>query len=340
MLQVLGLTADEQDLYEALLSASPATPAELDLIAASRNWPDWQEWGPAALARLADLGLISCPPSDPLSADPMRYAAMPPDVAVERLLAAREQELAAARERMIGLAARYHHSAEPDGHGLVEIEHGPKRSFEVFVELSHGARRQFRGSVAPPPSSTPVQDQFPIEAAGLRRGVNYRIIYDRAGVDSERLLDVAESILAGEQARAGAVPFRFMVSDKPLAMLPLHTGIPPVEAFLVVRDPTLVDALAALFDLLWERALPLHVRRGRVETAPVAEPSSAEQDLLRLLVFGMTDREAADVLGLAERTVRRRVRDMMVKLDATTRFQAGYRAVQRGWLTIGGDRDQ
>jgi DNA-binding NarL/FixJ family response regulator len=50
-------------------------------------------------------------------------------------------------------------------------------------------------------------------------------------------------------------------------------------------------------------------------------------------VAGLTDEAIADNLGLHPRTVRRRLRALLARLDAATRFQAGYQAVQRGWLT-------
>ncbi|MEV1178920.1 helix-turn-helix transcriptional regulator [Nonomuraea sp. NPDC049784] len=51
-----------------------------------------------------------------------------------------------------------------------------------------------------------------------------------------------------------------------------------------------------------------------------------------MLTAGLTDAAIAAHLGWSDRTVRRHVRAMMVRLDAHTRFQAGYQAVVRGWL--------
>ncbi|MBW1598593.1 response regulator transcription factor [Streptomyces sp. JJ38] len=51
-----------------------------------------------------------------------------------------------------------------------------------------------------------------------------------------------------------------------------------------------------------------------------------------MLVRGLTDRAVARRLGLSERTVRRMVAHLMDRLGAASRFEAGARAVERGWL--------
>jgi DNA-binding CsgD family transcriptional regulator len=66
------------------------------------------------------------------------------------------------------------------------------------------------------------------------------------------------------------------------------------------------------------------------------QPSSQERDLLRLLGQGLTDASAARQLGVSLRTVRRMMAELMARLDARSRFEAGIRAAERGW--VGTDR--
>ncbi|WP_238430957.1 LuxR C-terminal-related transcriptional regulator [Frankia nepalensis] len=63
-----------------------------------------------------------------------------------------------------------------------------------------------------------------------------------------------------------------------------------------------------------------------------APPSPSELLLLRLLADGAKDEAAARSLGVSVRTVRRMVADLMRRLDARSRFQAGILAKHRGWL--------
>jgi DNA-binding NarL/FixJ family response regulator len=87
-----------------------------------------------------------------------------------------------------------------------------------------------------------------------------------------------------------------------------------------------------LFEMYWQRAIPLRVRDGLPMLDGSTGPTAAERRLLPLLVGGLSDVAIARQLGWTERTVRRHLQRMMVKLNAGTRFQAGYQAVQRGWL--------
>jgi DNA-binding CsgD family transcriptional regulator len=61
-------------------------------------------------------------------------------------------------------------------------------------------------------------------------------------------------------------------------------------------------------------------------------PTTTERDLLALLAQGLTDDAAAKRLSISVRTERRIVADLMRRLDATSRFEAGVKAARRGWI--------
>jgi DNA-binding CsgD family transcriptional regulator len=163
--------------------------------------------------------------------------------------------------------------------------------------------------------------------------VDYRVVYDRRAIEMRGTLKtIVDYIAAGEQVRVGDVPMKLVLSDYPMALVPLRHDLQMVESALVVHDSTLLDALAALFEMYWERAVPLHVSHGRARLPETRSPTDAQRDLLARLVAGQTDKAIAAHLGWSDRTVRRHVHAMMIQLDAQTRFQAGYQAVLRGWL--------
>jgi DNA-binding NarL/FixJ family response regulator len=60
--------------------------------------------------------------------------------------------------------------------------------------------------------------------------------------------------------------------------------------------------------------------------------STGEKELLLLLAKGLTDEAAAKRLGVSLRTARRQMAALMERLGATSRFEAGLKAAQRGWL--------
>jgi DNA-binding NarL/FixJ family response regulator len=62
--------------------------------------------------------------------------------------------------------------------------------------------------------------------------------------------------------------------------------------------------------------------------------SDEERSILVLLADGATDGAVARHLSVSMRTYRRRLRALMEKLDATSRFQAGVRAAQGGLIEL------
>ena len=76
------------------------------------------------------------------------------------------------------------------------------------------------------------------------------------------------------------------------------------------------------------------------EESTTAQPTDDELALLRLLSRGLTDEVVAQKLGLTGRTLRRRLRSAMDKLDASSRFEAGYKLAHSGWLEIGSSPDE
>jgi sugar-specific transcriptional regulator TrmB len=337
VLQVLGLAAAEQDFYEQLVSGAPLTLAELDELAG-----DCGCTGPvdAVLSRLQEFGLVSRLPGDP-----PRWTASPPNTALQVLISQRSRELAEARRYVADLISRFsqnHTVRNPPG--MVEVIYGREEIIRRSEEMQRGTKREMRACDAPPyPEHQPAAVNT-LELDQLRRGVRYRILYDRRALDIPgRLADLEAGIAAGEQARVTDIPIKMTLSDYPMAILPLRHP-PDVESRLVVYDSVLLDALSALFEMYWDQALPLHVSQGRAELPgtpgdtpnPDGDrlPSPDERHLLPLLIAGLTDQEIAAQLGISDRTVRSRMRAMMARLDAATRFQAGYQAVQRGWLAI------
>lgn len=110
------------------------------------------------------------------------------------------------------------------------------------------------------------------------------------------------------------------------------------------------DARAALgqpaYDKAWEAGRALSPSEAAAEASAVldrlrvASAASApndhaiftprEQDVLRLLVEGRSDREIAEVLGIGYRTVTSYVRNILAKFDVASRTAAATQAVRRG----------
>jgi DNA-binding CsgD family transcriptional regulator len=326
VLDGLGLSPDEEVVYVALLDVASASAAEL------------REASPrvrvrAALASLSRKGLVSRLPDDPGAAGAAgaaaRYAAAPPDVALELMAREREQELARARLSVTGLTERYRQAREAvRPHEVVEVVTTREGTMRRWEQLQHSARREVRSFDRPPylnPSANPAEHEM------LAAGVSYRAVYHPAGFTVPgRWAAVRSLVAAGEQARVTAsVPVKMFIADDRLGLLPLEVD-GSAESCLVIRASSLLDTLIALFELVWERAVAIHASGG-LPVLP-AGPDTGESELLGLLATGLTDAAIARHLGTHPRTVQRRVRGLLDRLGATTRFQAGLQAVRRGWL--------
>ncbi|MEU4394958.1 hypothetical protein [Kribbella sp. NPDC023855] len=314
MLEPLGLTRAEQDLYERLVSNQPLTQAEVG--------------DPVAADRLVALGLITLMPSDP-----PRYLVLPPDITLELLVRDRELELAKARQETVLLATRFHTStARHEPPELIEVLRGEAEIADGIERLVRSAKGELSFSDAPPFMEDPSQvDQEPLEKLA-EMDITIRILYDRTrSVDRPgRLAARVRGVNDGEQARVGDVPLKMLLTDGPMAFVPIDVNATKYTAGLLIHDPVLVAGLQGLFEQLWSRAIPLATYAGQSSSAD--EPTDQERDLLALLMSGLTDSESAAQLGWTERSVRSRIERMRLRLGTDTRFQAGYQAVLRGWL--------
>jgi DNA-binding CsgD family transcriptional regulator/predicted transcriptional regulator len=326
MLDSLGLGKIEETVYHALVRRVEATAAEVasDL----RTTPALAR---SALRNLVERGLVL----RGTGGRPARYAAVPPDVAIEPLVRRQETALHEVRSHVSDLMRMYNAGTSfvrPDD--VIEVVTDLDELNRRWVAMQQATRGEMRGFDRPP-YATPTGERAlnAVEYELLGRGVRYRVVYDRSVLELPGWVDEAtESIRLGEQARIGVdVPMKLAISDKRLAIIPLaRSGDSALTASYFVHPSPLLDALVALFEAVWERSVIL-----RNAASPEPDPNDITADELRLLVLfagGATDRAASRVLGWSERTVQRHVSRIMQRLGAETRFQVAMEAVRRGWL--------
>lgn len=172
--------------------------------------------------------------------------------------------------------------------------------------------------------------------------MEHRLVVTRAALELPGALDRLTD--AGSRPAlvrvAPAVPLRLLVTDRELALVPLAggagggagAGVSGEAGALLVRPSGLLDALVALFDLVWQhghRVTGAH--DGGVELS--ASPLDAlDLRILTLLLSGLTDQSIGKQLGLSLRTVQRRARALMDATGVSTRLQLGYEVARRGWV--------
>lgn len=82
--------------------------------------------------------------------------------------------------------------------------------------------------------------------------------------------------------------------------------------------------------LAGQRVLPPHVARDLAERAYQPDLSPREHDVLQLVVDGLSNKEIAASLGVAEATVKTHIAHILGKLGVDDRTQAALAAVTRG----------
>ncbi|NUR73325.1 MAG: LuxR family transcriptional regulator [Hamadaea sp.] len=313
MLQALGVGEEDEALYRMLLRERGLTPAELTERSGRGARAVRQ-----SLHRLAECGLVSR-----LAGRPTRYVAARPDTAVEALIARRQQELAATRQAaqllLADLPADRRHRPEEE----LEIVFGREAVATRFQQLQQSTRQELLVLDRPPYAQNPSEPN-PGENDLLNRGVRLRGIYAPEALELPGALRLIRAAVdAGEEARVCDVPLKLAISDRSAAILPFTADRDAmVDSALVVYASTLLDALIRLFDLLWNVAVP-------VFATPSAAPDS---ELVTLLAAGLKDEAIARQLGISVRTVHRRTSELMERLGARTRFQAGLAAARQGLL--------
>lgn len=328
MLDLLDLTPHDQAVYEVLVDGPAMTQAEL----AATVTPSVEV--SSVMASLEAKGLVSRIPGSPA-----RFAAVAPEIALEVLFLEQERRLKQARGYVKQLTARFQRSdTGRDPAELVEIISGREAIRQRSEQLQLSAREQFRGVDKPPYTVDSVAGSVenPVELRMLRSGVRYRVIYDTAGLESFHQMrpDLEAGMSQGEDARVLTnAPTKLMIIDDRIAMIPLEPASASLVSMIVVHPSGLLEALCSLFEDLWRRSLPLALPESAPPTADPERPTQEELRLLNLLAMGITDDAIAKHLGVSHRTVQRRLRALLDRLDAETRFQAGLQASRRGWLS-------
>lgn len=94
---------------------------------------------------------------------------------------------------------------------------------------------------------------------------------------------------------------------------------PDMPGAVTIDDPALLKSAVFLYDALWSTIEP-------------DQPPDHLLDVLHQLAQGATDRSAQRELGLSPRTYTRRAAELLERLGARSRFQAGINASRRGWV--------
>lgn len=319
-LSVLGISALEERIYRFLVTHDGRTLTEL--MAALALGKRTMVRG---LEHLELNGLVRHSPEVP-----RRYFAAPPDLAIEALILKRQESLQ--RARVTAQALQDAAAAGRAGGGpeqMVELIASREGERLVFEQLYIGATQEVVTLMRLPMRVSrmePPYDVSPLLQA-RQRAVRFRTIVDGDYLNAPGGIGYLNAeIDAGVEAReVPHLPFKLVMADRRVAIIPLKLEQSDSH-ILVVRSSALLDALYALFEILWQRGAPVGLAGdgGAHQRMAGLGLDVHEEALLELLALGMNDKAIAHELSISQRTLERRVAAILRALGARTRFQAGF----------------
>jgi DNA-binding CsgD family transcriptional regulator len=274
------------------------------------------------LRELADLDAVVSAESGWMARSPARV--------MSEVLRAEESRRAALWRAGAELDELYNLARRTEGRPEVEPVTGLAELFALTERLQQRATERVRWLDRPPYRSTPARfaSQESLQVKRMAAGVSYRVLYHRAVYDDTDLFaGMTRMIERGEDARVLADhPVKLVIGDDRIALLVPEPERVGVEGSLVVHASGLLGAFAGLFETLWTLGVPVSA------ATPATQLSERDRQVITLMAAGLTDEAIARRLSLSRRTVVRRIAELLDRLGATTRFQAGVQAANRGWL--------
>jgi sugar-specific transcriptional regulator TrmB len=322
MLEPLGVTTRAEAVYRALLAHGPSRAARLAAVL-DLDADDVRK----ALDELAELGLAATDPGAPEC-----WHAASPEVSLAELvvrhhetLLERQRDLDRAQQAVGDLVRLTRSRGPADDAGLVVTADADA----VARRCAHLARSAETSVLV---LDTRGADPGAEEPGLVRRGVDVQTVHERLALLEEGRFETLRRLAAaGGQVRTlPSLPMSFTVYDRREAVVHLDAPDGQERTAVFVRQPALLGGLVTLFDLLWERAVPL-------PPAPDEEPAAGRHGefddvLVALLAAGFKDESIARHLGISPSTVTRRMARLMEVTGTSTRFQLGMQAVRKGWI--------
>jgi sugar-specific transcriptional regulator TrmB len=319
--QCLGVSPLEDEIYRALLRHDGLRLADLSTRLGRQSRTLAQP-----LRSLIDKGMAT----HSLDRTP-HYFAIPPDIAVEALIASSQRSEEVRQRQARAAAARLSASADARGHRrvadarLVEIL-SAEATAQMFVLMHRTAQSEMLSLTRPPMLISNINEPDHLLFECLARGVSCRALVDSDLLAMPGWLEhMRDNTSRGEECRvAPSLPFKLIVADRKIAIIPLDLARPDGPV-LLVRSSSLLEALCEVFELLWRNATPFPLDDS--DQAVSGRQSSAS--LLSLLTSGLNDKAIELELGMSHRTLARRISELMKEFGATTRCQLGWLAAQR-----------
>ncbi len=287
----------------------------------------------SAVRELVDRKLLT-----PEASDSTAFVAVPPDVALADLVDADERavqdlrtRISARRRELSSLVPSFLEARKKiSTSSAVETLEDPQLIHRVLIDYGRDVSEKVLIAQPGQGSTADVHEEsIRKDLDLLKRGVQRRTIYDSSTRDHvpTRKAVTAIAQAGGEFATLSYVPLRILIFDQKLALVARQLNRED-KAALVIRDQHLIHIFTQLFDLAWELSDPYL----SAEAAEKPLLNSTQRAILQGLAAGLSDESIARRLDINVRTCRRHIAWMLETLRADSRFQAGVKARDAGWL--------
>lgn len=323
MLDPLGLSAQGELVYRAMLH-NPS----LNVTGLADQLEITVDEVRAALDVLADLALVHLDPAGQGVHVVRPRAGLGALLAkVEADIAQRQRQIEATRAAIAAIATAHdEHDHTTEGHRFDGLHAVRERLAELAGAAQHECLSFSTGGAQ---SRDTIEAEKPLNQLALARGVQIRNVYQDSFRNDPATLAYARWMadLGGQSRTAPTLPMRMVIIDRATALVPLDPASAS-DGALELHSPGTITGLVALFEQVWQAATPFgdQCRRDMHGLNP------QECELIRLLAAGHTDESAARKLAISVRSVQRMMTSLTERLGATSRFQAGVHANQRGWI--------
>jgi DNA-binding CsgD family transcriptional regulator len=159
----------------------------------------------------------------------------------------------------------------------------------------------------------------------LRRGVHLRVLYPHSvRFNGPTQAYLKRLILAGAGVRTmDEVTEQIIIFDRRVVYLADRREVGAPSA-VRIREPTVVSYLYRRVDSQWDNGMDLDMA-----AAPDVDiEEQVKRSIIRLLAQGLKDEVVSRRLGMSVRSCRKHISEIMTRLGATSRFQAGVLAEQ------------
>jgi len=247
----LGLTSYEARAYAALVRRDSFSAAQ---VARQAGLPRQRIYD--VLETLVQKGLAASRPGPHA-----KYAAIAPELAIERLLSARRRELSAMELEGAAIVAELmpaykQGQTHTDPLEYIEVLRDRGAINERFAEIQRSVKREILVFTKPPYATPPQENEEGLEVTQthLARSVYEASVFD----DPETIEGVRRFVEAGEDARfVKHLPLKLVIIDEHVVMFGMEDPVADSDALtiVVVEHPSLAQVLKVAFTTTWENGL-------------------------------------------------------------------------------------